>query len=127
MTAKEYLRQLRGMEVEIEAKIEQRAQLKWIIDQTDQRTDEQSARIHRQYIEADEKLKERVEQLMARQREIRTAIEQVQDETLRKILEYRYINGWSLLKISRRMYISYDWVRHLHGAALLKVKIPEST
>ena len=121
MTNKERLREYGRLEVDIEAKIEQRAHLKQILRQAGDREE-----IRRQYEAADESLCRQLDRLFAEQRAIREAIERMDDETLRKLLEYKYINGWSLKKISHRMYISSDWLRHLHGEALTKIQFREA-
>mgnify|MGYP002508161211 CR=1 FL=1 len=124
MTAKEYLSSINRLEVDIEAKIEQRARLRWMLRQAEEGGKEWQCLTRRMQAE-DERLRRQIGRMMEQQSEIRAAIDRVPDETHRKILEYRYINGWSLLKISQKMYISYDWLRHLHGVALLEVQTPD--
>lgn len=121
MTSKERLREYRGLELEIKAKIEQRARLRYLLTQAGD-----DANVRSRYAETDVHVKRQIEELFKKQAEIRRAIDNVEDCTLRKLLEYRYINGWSLKKISGKMYISYDWLRHLHGAALLRVHFRET-
>lgn len=105
----------------MEAKIEQRARMRFLKAQNPLNA-EARARCE----ELDGELQGQIQRLFDKQAEIRHAIDRMEDATLRKLLEYRYINGWSLKKISCRMYISYDWLRHLHGVALLKIRFEES-
>lgn len=105
----------------MEAKIEQRARMRFLKAQNPM-----NAEARERCEELDGELQAQIRRLFKKQAEIRQAIERVEDPTLRKLLEYRYINGWSLKKISCRMYISYDWLRHLHGVALLKIRFDET-
>ena len=53
--------------------------------------------------------------------EIEAAIGTVEDERLRLLLRYRYIDGWTWERIAVGMEISYQWVCHLHGEALKEI------
>ena len=48
-------------------------------------------------------------------------IDRVSDDTLRDVLRYRYLNGWSWQQIAFRMNYSLGWVKHLHGRAMKEV------
>lgn len=122
MTAKEKLRMYRDIELDVEAKLEQRAKMRSIM----RRAGTEGERTNERMREAEERIQTEIETLFSLQNEVRRAIDGVGDQTLRKILEYRYLNGWSLLKISRKMNMSYDWVRHLHGVALMNVRFDET-
>ena len=122
MTAKEKLRMYRDIELDVEAKLEQRAKMRSII----RRAGKEGERANERLREAEERIQTEIETLFAMQNEVRRALDNVRDQTLRKILEYRYLNGWSLLKISRKLNMSYDWVRHLHGVALMNVRFDET-
>lgn len=52
------------------------------------------------------------------QREIYTAIKAVGDGTLRRVLELRYVDGYTWEKIAVAIDRSYQWVCELHGRAL---------
>lgn len=121
MTSKDRLRQYRYLETDIEAKIEQRAKLRALLNRAGDREE-----LRQQYDETDEHICRQLERLFAEQREIRDAISRMEDKTLAKLLEYRYINGWSLKRISYKMYISYDWLRHLHGVALTRIQFDDA-
>lgn len=55
--------------------------------------------------------------------EIESAIGTVEDERLRLLLRYRYIDGWRLEKIAVEMDYDYRWIRRLHGKALEKLTL----
>lgn len=55
--------------------------------------------------------------------EIESAIGTVEDERLRLLLRYRYIDGWRLEKIAVEMDYDYRWIRRLHGKALDKLTL----
>ncbi len=53
--------------------------------------------------------------------EIEAAIGTVEDERLRLLLRYRYIDGWTWERIAVEMEISYQCVCHLHGESLKEI------
>ena len=52
---------------------------------------------------------------------IETQIASLPDKRYRDILTYRYVDQLSLREIADVMGYTYDWVRHVHGIALLEV------
>ena len=67
----------------------------------------------------------RIDQYVDLTREIEAAIDAVEDPRYRELLRFRYVNGWSWLKIANEMHMSEDWVKHMHGWALQHVRVPE--
>lgn len=67
-----------------------------------------------------------IDQLVDLRRQIEQSIATVQDERLRDILRYRYIDGmtWELIAVT--MDFTYQWVCELHGRALQKIEIVDS-
>lgn len=62
------------------------------------------------------------------ERQTQEAIASVDDERLRLLLSYRYIDGQSWEWIADKIYYSYDYTkRELHAAALAAVQIPPKT
>ena len=53
------------------------------------------------------------------------AIDAVEEDRLREVLELYYIDGFSWRQVSERMGLDERWVFRLHGRALLCVKVPE--
>lgn len=60
---------------------------------------------------------------------ITTQIEQLPDLRYQQILTMRYVDGDSLQDIADKLGYTHDWVRHLHGWALLlfEAKNPNNT
>ena len=54
---------------------------------------------------------------------IEKAIHTVESDTLRLLLRYRYINGWTWEKIAVEMNYAYRNVTRLHGKAINLIKI----
>lgn len=52
------------------------------------------------------------------QREIYQALRSMKDGTHRRVLELRYVDGYTFEKIAVLMELSYQWVCELHGRAL---------
>lgn len=52
------------------------------------------------------------------QREIYQALRSMKDGTHRRVLELRYVDGYTFEKIAVLMEFSYQWVCELHGRAL---------
>ena len=58
-------------------------------------------------------------------REIEKFVLSISDDRYRVLLQYKYIDGLTLLKTSEKMGYSYDYVRELHGKALLEINSPQ--
>ena len=59
-----------------------------------------------------------IERLAALRREIQRVIRAVPDDTLRELLAYRYIEGWTFERIAVEMHYCYMQICRLHGKAL---------
>ncbi len=66
----------------------------------------------------DAKINYTVDKLIDFKEDIERAIHTLQDETLRLLLRYRYINGWTWERIAIKMSYSYMQICRLHGRAL---------
>jgi DNA-directed RNA polymerase specialized sigma24 family protein len=73
-------------------------------------------------LELEEQIKAEIERLCQVKREIREAIDQVEDKRYRELLEMRYLSGFTFEQIAVAMH--YDWrhVMRLHGEALAAVQ-----
>ncbi len=71
----------------------------------------------------EEELNQETEKLVLLREEIRSKIHSVKDDTLRLLLEYHYIDGLTLEKISGKMNYSYVHVCRLHKQALSKMML----
>ncbi len=56
-------------------------------------------------------------------REIGSCIDTVEDNTLRLLLQYRYIDGITFENIAEQMHYSWRWIIKLHGQALQVLEI----
>lgn len=74
--------------------------------------------------EIEDKISSRIEGLIAAREEIIRAIEQVNDSTLRLLLKYHYIQGFTWEKIADRMHYTSRHVTRLHGQALDLINCP---
>lgn len=64
-----------------------------------------------------------MDKAITRRGEVKNTISQIEDELLRLILEYKYINGMSLGLISTKINYSYKQTKRLHKKALEKIKM----
>lgn len=71
----------------------------------------------------EEKIDKKIDLLHEVKADIEKAIQTVEDDTLRVLLRYRYINGLTWEKIAVNMHYTYQWVCKLHGEALRKLKV----
>lgn len=71
-----------------------------------------------QIIELENEINDDIDQLTDVRRGILEAIQTVQDERLKLLLEYRYIDGMTWEQIAVKTGYSYQWVYSLHGRAL---------
>lgn len=74
-------------------------------------------------IEIEEQINESIDELVRIKAEVRVAIDTVQDNTLKYLLELRYINGKTFEQIAVDMNYSYMHICRLHGKALILLKM----
>lgn len=74
-------------------------------------------------LEIEEKIKWEIDELKTVRQEIRAALNQLEDENLKLLMEYRYIDGLTWEQIAEKMDYSRQWVTSLHGTALQKIKL----
>ena len=132
MTAKEYLSRYRFLNDDINAKLEQVAELRRKAQsvgggnstgthssQPYDRVGEITAKI----VDLEREINDEIDRSVDIQREIRRSISTVPEQRLRTILEYRYINGLTFEQIAVKMNYSYMQICRLHGKALNEVKM----
>lgn len=68
-------------------------------------------------------LEEQAVRMREAMKQVQSAIQTVPDETLRLLLELRYINGYTWEQIAVKMNYSYVHVCRLHGAALNQIML----
>ena len=131
MTAKEYLSRYRWQNDRINAKLEQVAELRRKAQTVSSGSSDGShsstpydriGEITARIVELEREINEDIDRSIDVQREIRAAIARVTDERLQSLLEYKYINGYTLEEIAVRMDYSYPQICRLHGRALQSVK-----
>lgn len=49
---------------------------------------------------------------------IERQILEVQPDVYRQVLAMRYLDGYNLIKISKKLNYSYEYIKHIHGRAL---------
>lgn len=74
-------------------------------------------------LEIDAEINREIDELQTVRQEIRAALNQLEDESLKLLMEYRYIDGLTWEQIAVKMDISWRWSIKLHGKALGKIKI----
>lgn len=139
MTARDYLSQARVLDQAINARLARIARLRALVSGRAARTDgmprggtgsagstffdwtDTVLKID----EMERALDKDIDRLIDLKREIAEVIAAVPDMRYRTLLEYRYLCGWSWARIARAMHYGEDWVRHAHGWALKKVRVPE--
>lgn len=133
MTAKEYLSQYRSLNDNINAKLEQVAELRrkartvssGSSDGTHSSTPrDRIGEITARIVDMEREINEDIDRSVDLQREIRAAIAAVPEMRLRTLLEYKYINLLTLEETAVRMNYSYKQICRLHGQALLQVRCP---
>lgn len=76
-------------------------------------------------IELEQAVNRRIREMCALKREAMEAIDRVEDARLREVLELYYIDGFTWEQVAERMGYSERQTLRLHGAALLRVRVPE--
>ena len=74
-------------------------------------------------LEIDVEINREIDELQIVRQEIRAAMNQLEDENLKLLMEYRYIDGLTWEQIAEKMDYSRQWVTSLHGTALLKIEL----
>lgn len=74
-------------------------------------------------IEIEEEINGGIDDLLLVRQDVQRAVASVQNETLRLLLEYRYLNGRTWEQIAVNMQYDYRWVLRLHGKALDQLTI----
>ena len=74
-------------------------------------------------LEIDAEINREIDELQIVRQEIRAALNQLEDENLKLLMEYRYIDGLTWEQIAEKMDCSRQWVFSLHGKALQKIEL----
>ena len=77
-------------------------------------------------LELERRLNSRTRELVRLKLAAIDAIDAVEEDRLREVLELYYIDGFTWEQVAQRMgYKDVRWVQELHGRALYKVRVPE--
>lgn len=131
MTAKEYLQQYKLLGSRINAKCEQLERLRELSTKV---SAEQGSGAHSgvsdrvgsivaKICDTEAEINEMIDKLLGLRAEIEHTIAAVPDETLRQLLELRYINCKTFEQIAVEINYSYMHVCRLHGKALAQIKM----
>lgn len=69
------------------------------------------------------KITQAIDELADIRAEIEDVLGQLEDDTLRKLMEYRYIDGMTWEQIAEKMHYSWRHTCRLHGEALAKINM----
>ena len=132
MTTKEWLSRAKKMDSEINRLLEEQSKALTTATgstapiagekvQTSRRNSSESKFLN--YAEYSELIDKSIDELYAIKKEILSAINQVEDGTLRELLEARYLQNKTWEKIAIEMHYSFKHIVHvLHPKALSKIK-----
>ena len=73
--------------------------------------------------ELERKITQAIDELADIRMEIEAVLGQLEDDTLRELMEYRYIDGMTWEQVAVKMHYGFQWVCKLHGRALDKIDI----
>lgn len=74
-------------------------------------------------LEIDEGINREIDTLQTIRQEIREALNQLEDESLKLLMEYRYIDGMTWEQVAVKMHYSYMQICRLHGKALKTIML----
>lgn len=74
-------------------------------------------------LEIDMEINREIDTLQTVRQEIRAALNQLEDENLKLLMEYRYIDGLTWEQIAVKMNYSYMQICRLHGKALRTIML----
>ena len=115
MNAREALGEARWSRARMEALLERR---RWCMQMADCRSGGTSRALEKLQREVDE----RIDAEALRAAEAMGCIDALADPGQWAVMAYRYLNGLSWKEIARRMDLSQDWVKHVHGRALREME-----
>lgn len=75
-------------------------------------------------IELELRVNAQIREMVRRKLEAIDAINAVEEDRLREVLELYYIDGFTWDQVAERMELDKRWVFRLHGRALLKIIVP---
>ena len=130
MTAKEYLRQYRTLDLRVNTKLTQIEELRSLavrlsptarFDKAGNVTDKVGRTVSR-IVDLERELQNDIDELVQTGEKIRRAINSLTDERLKVILELRYIKGETWGEIAYVLNYDIRHVTRLHGIALRLIK-----
>ena len=131
MTAKEYLNQYRTLNARIDAKIAQAERLRYLArtpgaqrpsnDIHSTAPHDKIGELTAKIFDLEREINSEIDSLVDLEREIRGCIARVPKENQRLVLELKYINGETLVRIADRLHYSLDGVKKIHKLALESV------
>lgn len=74
-------------------------------------------------LEIEEEINQEIDELQEVCRDIKTVLGQLEDDTLRLLMEYRYIDGLTWEQIAKKLHYSYVHTCRRHGEALNKIML----
>lgn len=131
MTVKEYLREYENLNKEINALVSEKIRLRALAESIGSslggggNPNKGAAKFEKIIDKMDEletKINNKIDELILRREKINAAIEAVENTTLRSVLRYRYIDGYSFERIAVEMNYSWRHILRLHGDALSALK-----
>lgn len=126
MTAKEFLSRYRTLNAEINAKLEEAAQIRALAERVtpsdrgggNGNVSDRVGRGAARLADLEREIDREIDRLVELRAEIEAAIAKVEDERYRVILTERYLNGKRWKEVSQSMNYGYDSIRHIHRKAL---------
>ena len=74
-------------------------------------------------LEIDVEINREIDEMQIARKEIRETLNQLEDENLKLLMEYRYIDGMTWEQIAVKMHYSYMQICRLHGRALKTIML----
>ena len=74
-------------------------------------------------LEIDVEINREIGELQIVRQEIHAALNQLEDENLKLLMEYRYIDGLTWEQVAEKMHYSWRHTCRLHGEALAKINM----
>ena len=74
-------------------------------------------------LEIDVEINREIDEMQIARKEIRETLNQLEDESLKLLMEYRYIDGLTWERIAEKMHYSWRHTCRLHGEALAKINM----
>lgn len=129
MTVKEYLKSYQNLKQSINQKLDELSRLRALAEKSTSvlsgmpKGFNDREEIYAKMIDLSAEIDGEIDKYVDKRAEIETVIEQVEDEKIKTILKYRYINGLTIEQTAEKMELSGKTIQRLTDEAIMSLNV----